>query len=185
MTSRCEQIRQYLKAQTEPRRASEIAIGIGMPGDIKVSFSLSTMAREGSIAKAGSGKQIYYSFVRDVTPRSKEGSAERRAEYERQRNEERREKRAKARERLGPRTVVRPLPNTLKPRKAIQLAVNRSNERGVAVAQDKKLAAATPVRQRAETIDEFIARGGEIQKLHPWDTSKPLRFLDERFIDLD
>lgn len=198
MTSRCEQIRQYLKEQGEPRSASQIAAGIGMPGDVRVSHTLGVMSREGTISKTGEGKKLVYGFVRDVITRvGAEQAAINKAAYEARRNAERKARRAALRAKSSP-FELRPLLHptaakrpVVKPkreppaRKAIQLAVNTVKARSVAVALEKKEAAAVPVRQRAETIDEFIARGGEVQVLHPWDTSRPLRFLDERFIELD
>lgn len=47
---------------------------------------------------------------------------------------------------------------------------------------DKKAKRAPGV---AETVEEFKARGGEIQKLEPWETSRPLKTMAEDAVDVD
>lgn len=190
--SRCEKIRTFLKTQAAGQSASEIAIGIGTPGDVRVSYALAQMHRDGYINRDGSGKQMTYTFAKDPKPRPtpEEARANRKA-YER--------KRAAAKSRAYRRSQAFQLKKQAKPikqndnkakvalppRKAIQLAVNTVKARNVAVAQDKKAAAVAERITRTETVEEFIARGGQVQVLHPWDTSRPLRFLGERFIDID
>lgn len=181
--NRCEKIRTYLKTQTEPRSASEIAIGIGEPGDVRVSYSLAQMYRDGHITRDGTGKRLTYRFARDPKPRpTPEQALANRKEYERKRAAEKSRQYRLTHERKD---IKKAEPKPKAPRKAIELAVNRINARSIAVAQEKKIAAEAPARDQAETVDQFIARGGEVQVLHPWDTSKPLRLLSERYIELD
>lgn len=193
MTSRCEQIRQFLKSQPEPQRASQVAIGIGMPGDIKVSFTLATMCREGSIKKEGNGKMLYYSFVHDVKPRaSREEAKANLKAYEARREAARKAKRAADAIAAGRkpgkspdfrlRSLAKPIALKSAPQ-AKTVTAHQLNTLAAAVAGEKKDAPAPSVR--FETVDEFVARGGEVQVLHPWDTSRPLRFLSDRFIELD
>lgn len=184
--NRCEKIRTFLKSQATGQRAGEIAIGIGMPGDVRVSYALAQMYRDGYINRDGTGKQMTYTFARDPKPRPtpEEARANRKA-YERKRATAKSQQ-FRLRKQSKPVELKADKPKAaLPPRKAIQLAVNTVKARSAAVAIEKKEAAVAPPRGQAETVDQFIARGGEVQVLHPWDTSKPLRLLGERFIELD
>lgn len=58
----------------------------------------------------------------------------------------------------------------------------KTKRESVTMLFDKKTRRAPGV---AETIEEFKARGGEIQKLEPWETSRPLKTMAEDVVDVD
>lgn len=63
-----QRIRAWLATQDGPRWPSEVAAGIGLPGDIRVTQCLLRMKKEGTCAAHGDGAFKQYGLARAVRP---------------------------------------------------------------------------------------------------------------------
>lgn len=161
MTSLCEKIRSYLKVQPAILPASMVAKEINEP-EKHVMYALSVMSRrDGTVSKERIGKLMHYGFLRDRCRRVARPKA----------------KRVQS-------SFNKPAPkrvNTVDLRRQSvpsgkSCTMQRMNSGSAAVAFDKL----EPSRfGRAETIEEFLARGGQVQRLDPTETSIPLRFMTD------
>lgn len=175
-------IRDWLRTQDGPRSTAQIAAGIGEANADRVSYSASQMVRDGQMIRYGS-KPFTYAVdpsadtrkpVTDEEKRKRRNERVRkrnralgvmsRAEYDAKRAEERKAKRAATakakRERVAkPKPAPKPAPKPIH----VQPACVKRVERPAPVAQDAE----------PETVDEFLARGGRIERLGTtWQTAR-------------
>lgn len=81
-----QRIRAWLATQDGPRWPREVAAGVGLPGDIRVTQCLLRMKKEGTCAAHGEGSFKQYGLARAVRPsRTPEQRLEARRERDRQR----------------------------------------------------------------------------------------------------
>lgn len=171
MTSLCEKIRAFLREKTEPLSSVDIAAGIGEVGNKNVHYALSAMSNhKGHLTKEKIGNLLHYRFAREPTAV---------AESNRARGYQHKVDAAKAADRALARTLRRARKNeAVKAKRMMQ----RMNTLAASVGRDKK---ESQNHERPETVEEFLARGGTIQVLHPWETSMPVWLLAESLVDLD
>lgn len=197
-------IRAWLKTQDGPRTVVEIADGIGRPGDVIVYQNCHRMFRDGILARSGRCRSYAFTVLRDpivrkAMPRSEQLARNAEAERKRQWRKGRRTKaqyladckamrearlakldaeKAKRRaEREAERKLREDERNAAKARKVRQAKPKAPPM--PRIPNVRPMVAPPPAPKPAESVEDFLRRGGKIVRLAPHVVSHPLRTTAE------
>lgn len=162
MTSLSGNIRTFLKSDNRGHPAEVIGPAVGETDLNKVHYAVSSMVnRHGYLSKQRVGRIYHYWFVRD--PCKKRARA-----YETNRNDARKKERAEKRARKLA-------------RKQAGMAASRALRQADTGFRDQEI---MPANGHTETVEEFIARGGVIQRLGMTETALSAADLAALFVEL-
>lgn len=171
--SRAQLVRDWMKTQTEPRTSAQIAAGVG--GDkVKVQWAIGYMLRDGLIARIHMGKPATYVMVREALSEeqrmvvAREGRKKWLQRTDRVRGEARMEREA-AKQAIANERNRQRLAATAAARlaRAALAKVKPKTPRIVPAKPEKPVAVTKP----AQSVDDWLKQGGQVQRLERGDGS--------------
>lgn len=187
--SRQQRIREWMATQDGPRTSREAALAIG-DDYIKVQWAVAVMLRDGMLVRTKDTRPMLYALGRPVLDQAAINAAAHagRAGYYARRRGEAAERRERQRDAAAKRAVERQ-----EARRLAQAALNAQRKREAqerrTEALDAKLASNAKGRRPfvtrdpvpAQTVEEFLANGGKVERLDHGAASKfQLQFIGHR-----
>lgn len=174
-TSNCAMIREVIRQAGRPLKMGEITAK--MPAELRriARQHVCVMVRTGVLKRHGTGRLDYtYELGREIKPRAVKNSEEFRAAMREKWRKAAADKRARKRANLPApaRAKAAPKPRPSKPAPAPRVQAAPTPR---PLVRESVPSAAPPQPVRRQTVEEFLAAGGKIERLPLYAVSQPLR----------